>query len=86
MLLSQTISILPWSNQINRDLEAAASEIDPQKRAELFWDFQRHVVADLPAIDLIVPQQLTIYDKRVINHTIGADGINANWADLWLDR
>ena len=31
-------------------LEAAASEIDPKKLAELFWDFQRRVVADLPAI------------------------------------
>lgn len=83
---------VPFSNaahyrnpEVDRLLEAAAREIDPSIRAGYFKQFQKVVVGDLPAIDILVPLQVTIYDKRVKDHTLGPDGINANWADLWLD-
>lgn len=41
-------------------LEAAAIEIDPAKRYALFADFQREVVKDLPALDVVAPDSFTI--------------------------
>ncbi|WP_252719795.1 hypothetical protein, partial [Acinetobacter baumannii] len=46
------------SDVVDRALESAAREIDPQKRAAFFHQFQRTVVADLPAIDILVPLQV----------------------------
>ncbi len=82
---------LPFSNGAHYDspeadslLEAAAVEVDPEKRKALFTDFQKQVIADLPAIDLVAPDSFVIYDKRVLDHTIGADGIGSNGATIHL--
>ncbi|AGT10814.1 ABC transporter substrate-binding protein [Paracoccus aminophilus] len=72
------------SERTDKLLEEAAVEIDPKKRFDLFAEFQKQVIADLPALDLVSPTAYTIYDKRVHNHTIGAEGLNANGAELWV--
>ena len=82
---------LPFSNgshydsaEADRLLEAAAVEVDPDKRKALFTDFQKQVIADVPAIDLVAPDSFVIYDKRVLDHTIGVDGIGNNGASIHL--
>jgi peptide/nickel transport system substrate-binding protein len=84
---------VPFSNgsgyanpEVDRLLEAAAVESDPEKRFEEFRDFQRIVARDIPDLNLIGLDQVTIYNRRVHDHTVGADGVNGNLSDVWLDR
>jgi peptide/nickel transport system substrate-binding protein len=73
------------SETADRLLEAAAVEPDPAARRELFFKFQRVVYDDLPVLNLIAFDTVTVFNRRVQNHTLTADGVNANFADVWLD-
>jgi peptide/nickel transport system substrate-binding protein len=82
---------LPFSNgaryenpEVDRLLEAAAVEIDPAKRLDLFNQFQRLVVEDLPALDIVTPATITVSDKRVQGLKIGGEHLWGNGADLRL--
>lgn len=82
---------LPFSNgskyenpEVDRLLETAAVEIDPAKRLELFNEFQRIVVEDLPTLDIVTPASITIFDKRVNNLKLGAEHLWRNGADIYL--
>lgn len=82
---------LPFSNgskyenpEVDRLLETAAVEIDPAKRLQLFNDFQRIVVDDLPTLDIVTPASITISDKRVQNLKLGAEHLWTNGADIYL--
>jgi peptide/nickel transport system substrate-binding protein len=82
---------VPFSNashydspEVDRLLEAAAVENDPRKRVEYFRQFQQVVGRDLPIVDLITLKQVTIFNKRVHNHTVTADGLNGNLADVFI--
>ncbi|MCR6634112.1 ABC transporter substrate-binding protein [Devosia sp.] len=82
---------LPFSNgskyenpEVDRLLETAAVEIDPAKRLQLFNDFQRIVVEDLPTLDIVTPASITISDKRVQNLKLGAEHLWTNGADIYL--
>jgi peptide/nickel transport system substrate-binding protein len=82
---------LPFSNgskyenpEVDRLLETAAVEIDPAKRLQLFNDFQRIVVEDLPTLDIVTPASITISDKRVQGLKIGAEHLWTNGADIYL--
>jgi peptide/nickel transport system substrate-binding protein len=78
------------SNYANREvdglLESAAVEPDPAKRFEYFARFQNIVVQDLPDLTLLAPGQITIYDRKVFDHTISADGVCGNLADTYIER
>jgi peptide/nickel transport system substrate-binding protein len=39
---------------------------------------------DVAAVNLIVPQGVTIYNKRVKNHTTTIVGVNASFADVYI--
>ena len=80
---------VPFSNgahyrndTVDRLLEQAAVEPDPVERHRLFAQFQRTVVGDLPDVTLLAPKQITIANRRVIDHTLTADGPAANLADV----
>ncbi len=82
---------VPFSNgsgysnpEVDRLLEGAQVATDPRKRAALFHEFQRKVVADLPAIDINSTEDFTIYNKKVKNHTISPLGIHESFADVFL--
>lgn len=66
-------------------LESAAVEPDPARRRDLFFAFQKVVRDDLPVLNLVAFDSVTIFNRRVRNHTLTADGVNANFADVWLD-
>jgi peptide/nickel transport system substrate-binding protein len=42
--------------------------------------------SNLPDIDLVEPQQVTIYNRRVHDHTISPDGLDSNFADVYLSQ
>ncbi len=76
-----------WSNpEADALLEAAAIETDETRRKQEFADFQRLVYEDVPSITLLTYDQITIYDKRVHDHTIGAGGLNESFANVWIDQ
>jgi peptide/nickel transport system substrate-binding protein len=82
---------VPFSNashydnpEVDRLLEAAAVENDPATRVKYFRQFQQVVGRDLPIIDLVTLKQVTLYNRRVHNHTITADGLDGNLADVFI--
>jgi peptide/nickel transport system substrate-binding protein len=84
---------LPFSNTAHYDnpevdqlLEEAAVTPDLDRRIALYQRLQHIIVRDLPEIDLVSQTLLTVYNKRVHAHTITADGINGNFAYVYLDR
>ena len=83
---------VPFSNgahynspETDKLLEAAAVETDPKKRQQLFNDFQKQVVTDLPAIDVVAPASFTVTDKHVRDHTIGVEGFGNNGAQIYIE-
>jgi peptide/nickel transport system substrate-binding protein len=83
---------VPFSNgshyvsaETDRLLEAAAVETDPTKRLQDFTDFQRQITQDLPDITIAAVYYATIADRKVIDHTLTADGICGNLADVYID-
>ena len=82
---------VPFSNaayyrspEVDSLLEAAAVEPDVTKRKQLFARFQQVATTDLPSINILLPTLITIYNKKVINHTLGPDGVHASWSNVWL--
>jgi peptide/nickel transport system substrate-binding protein len=65
-------------------LEASAIELDAEKRVEQWRRIQESLVDDLPDIYVTTPPEFTIADKRVLDHTVGADGFAGNLADVQL--
>jgi len=84
---------LPFSNASHYDnpvvdqlLEDAAVEPDPGKRRELWFKFQNVIYDDVAAIHLIAPDGVTLFNKKVRNHTQGVAGINASYADVYFEK
>ena len=84
---------LPFSNashyenpEVDRLLEAAAVEPDTEKRRQLWIDFQRYIYDDVAAVHLIAPDGVTLFSRKVQNHTLGVTGINASFADLYIEK
>src|SRR5258706_2496621 len=76
-----------YSNPIvDKAMETAQTENDPAKRVALYADFQRQVQTDLPALVLFEMDYITLYNKRVNNHTMGAKPPFASFADMYLKK
>jgi peptide/nickel transport system substrate-binding protein len=76
-----------YSNpEIDQLFAQVAEETDEAKRKQLFSQIQRILERDLPDINLVAPQYLTVYSRTVHNHTISPDGVSASFADVWLQR
>jgi peptide/nickel transport system substrate-binding protein len=74
-----------YSNpDVDRALDAAAVEPDPQKRAQYLREFQQIVARELPGVNLLSLQPVTVYNKRVVDHTLGATGLSGNFADVYV--
>jgi peptide/nickel transport system substrate-binding protein len=83
---------VPFSNgsgfvnaEVDALLEAATVEVDPAKRKQEFARFQQIIVDELPSITLQTLANLTIYNRKVKDHTVGADGLNGNLANVWIE-
>jgi peptide/nickel transport system substrate-binding protein len=84
---------VPFSNgshyssaRVDELLETASVETDAARRAQLFKEFQKQVVVDLPDLGLIEIQHVTLYNKKVKNHTVDALGLNGSLADVYLEK
>ncbi|MFC5508604.1 ABC transporter substrate-binding protein [Bosea massiliensis] len=82
---------VPFSNgshysnvEVDRLLEAAAIEPDEAKRRDLFVEFQKIVSRDIPVVNLVTIQEFTVGARKVRDHSITADGVNGNFADVWI--
>lgn len=84
---------VPFSNasgysnaEMDRVLEAAQTENDLGKRKALFHEMQRMAARDVPVIDLLHVKSVTVFNKRVKNHTTGAEGPFENFAKVYLTK
>ncbi|MEZ2410337.1 ABC transporter substrate-binding protein [Bosea sp. RCC_152_1] len=82
---------VPFSNgsginnpEIDALLEAATVETDPIKRKQEFARFQQIIAEEIPSITILTVPNLTIYNRKVKDHTVGADGLNGNLAGVWI--
>jgi peptide/nickel transport system substrate-binding protein len=82
---------VPFSNGSHYDsaeadslLEAAAVEVDPRKRYDRFVAFQKLIVRDIPDLTLLAPLQFTVFHRRIVDHTVTADGVNGSLANAYI--
>jgi peptide/nickel transport system substrate-binding protein len=82
---------VPFSNgaaysnpKVDALLEEAAIEIDPVKRVAQWKEIQQILVDDLPAIDIVSSPEITIYNKRIADHTVGAEGVAGILAGAYI--
>ena len=72
----------------NKDVDAAfaaaQTENDPAKRKELLARTQRLIQEDLPAFNLLELTFVTLYNTKLMNHTMGADGPYGSFKDTYL--
>lgn len=70
--------------EVDKALEAAATQIDEAKRKEALADFQRLVMDELPTLPLTSVFRVTIAGNRVQNHTLGAVGAHGNFSSVYI--
>ncbi|MCX8997486.1 ABC transporter substrate-binding protein [Rhizobiaceae bacterium BDR2-2] len=82
---------VPFSNgshyanpQVDALLEAAAVEVDPVRRKQLWTDVQRQVIADLPDLNLLTDFQFSFINRRVVDAIVDAAGISGDFASTWI--
>jgi peptide/nickel transport system substrate-binding protein len=82
---------VPFSNgthyqnpRVDQLLEDAAVENDPARRVQLFKEFQQIVAREVPDLNLYQPEFITIANQRVHDHSLTADGVESNLADVYL--
>lgn len=82
---------LPFSNGSNYQnpeldalFEAASVELDEARRIALWKQIQEIIVADLPDINISASPEITIYNKRLADHTVGAEGGAGSLANAYI--
>lgn len=65
-------------------LEQAAVEPDLARRQALFNAFQATIAADLPVVNLVAFQPITLANKKVHNYVLDSSGINGSFSEVWL--
>lgn len=71
--------------EMDATLEAAAVEIDPEKRRALFVKFQQIAMRDLPILPMALPINITIASAKLRDFMLGAEGIRDPLAHAWLE-
>jgi peptide/nickel transport system substrate-binding protein len=75
-----------YSNtRVDELIEAGASESDPEKRRAIYYEMQRLIHEDAPAVFLYVPQEIEAASARVHNWEPSPDG-RINLHDVWLSE
>ncbi|MGY3581726.1 peptide/nickel transport system substrate-binding protein [Bradyrhizobium sp. USDA 4341] len=74
-----------YSNpEIDRLFAEIAVEADVAGRKASIDRFQEIVADELPVLPLMLSKPVTVYNKRVVGHTIDSAGPQGNFADVWL--
>ena len=66
-------------------LEAAAVEIDPDKRRAFFVRFQEIAMRDLPLLPLALPRNITIAAAKLQDYMNSGEGIRDPLANAWFE-
>ncbi|MGR3366474.1 MAG: ABC transporter substrate-binding protein [Sagittula sp.] len=81
----------PWTNQfgwkdetVDTLIDDAASELDPEKRAELYHEIQRRAMEELPVIFAIEHPFISVTNKKLQNHHNTPRWNSSSWYDLWI--
>ena len=84
---------VPFSNQggyrnaeIDALIEKASETLDAARRTELYKEFQRKVVADLPLINVADWSFISVASEKVKNVADNPRWAVSNWADTWLEE
>ena len=67
-------------------IDAAAVELDPTKRADLYHQIQQLEMKDLPVIFAIEHPFLGITDKKLVNNHNTPRWDSSSWYDLWINE
>lgn len=73
------------SEAVDAALEEARITVDPEARAEALKSFATLVYEDLPNLTLASQIKATVFNTRVHDHTVGADGMRSTLKEVWLD-
>ncbi len=72
-----------YSNpRVDELLALAGVESDVAKRVAYFHEVQRIVADEIPVINLIDIENVTLFNKRVQGHSETIDGLRSNWANV----
>jgi peptide/nickel transport system substrate-binding protein len=78
---------VPFSNgsnysnpRVDELFEAAAVELDEAKRIAQWTEIQQIIVEDLPDINISSQPEITLYNTRIADHTVGAEGNSGSLA------
>jgi len=84
---------LPFSNaahynnpEADRLLEAAAVEIDENKRRQQFLDLQKVIYDDIPSIEFGANPQITVVANKVKDYAPTGEGLRGSFADLYIQE
>jgi peptide/nickel transport system substrate-binding protein len=73
------------SPKVDELIKAGASEPDPDKRQEIYFEMQRLIYKDAPAVFLYVPQEIEAASARVHGWEPSPDS-RINLHDVWLSE
>ena len=83
----------PWTNQfgwkseeIDTMIDEAASELDVEKRAEMYHQIQVRAMEELPVIFAIEHPFISVTSKKLKNHHNTPRWTSSSWYDLWLEQ
>lgn len=72
------------NKEVDEAFAAAQTEINPAKRKDLFAKVQRIIQEDLPVFNLLELSFVTLYNTKLHNHTMGADGPYGSFRETYL--
>ncbi|MGI4943194.1 MAG: ABC transporter substrate-binding protein [Janthinobacterium lividum] len=72
--------------EIDRLLAAGAREQDPAKRGAIYKQVQQILVEDSPLIWLVDVQYVSIFNKKLHDHTTGPLGTQQAFEQAWMDK
>jgi peptide/nickel transport system substrate-binding protein len=82
----------PWTNQfgwkseeMDQMIDAAASELDPGVRADMYHAIQRKAMEEIPVIFAIEHPFISVTSKKLMNHHNTPRWNSSSWYDLWLN-
>ncbi len=82
---------LAWSNHshysnpaVDRIFDEAAFEVDPQKRRALYVELQQILYRDLPAVNLVAYQPVTVSRSVLRDHIIDQQSASTSFAEAWI--
>ena len=83
----------PWSNQfgwqsdkVDQLIDDAASEVDPEVRADMYHEIQKLSMEELPVIFAIEHPFISVTSNKLKNHHNTPRWNSSSWYDLWLDE